>query len=253
MIDIEIYTLGGDLKEKISIKKNQINNIYNIINNLEFNKNKLYTLVCNQIQIYSNFNKNLKEYNFFIDNQYFYTFNIIYKSFQNEEHELMFKKVVINKECYIIDILHKSYAMDILLNIDKIESCNIDFDYDFDGFSSEYFSKQNIIDLINHDYYIIHILEDIYKNDKDIALAAVKQKECGALGELSDEFINDKEIVLIAIKNTHWAFQFMSDELCNNKEFSLEIISNFTPEYIQDISNGVLDYFPKHFFQEIKK
>jgi hypothetical protein len=49
--------------------------------------------------------------------------------------------------------------MDLLLHIDYNNAHYCEFD---EVFSSNLFSKENIIDLINHGFYIIHILEDIF-------------------------------------------------------------------------------------------
>jgi hypothetical protein len=76
LIEIELFTLGGNLIQKKIIEAYRINDIYEIIERLEYNYNKCYTLLWNENKIYSNFDSNIIQYDLHNNIQKLYTFNI---------------------------------------------------------------------------------------------------------------------------------------------------------------------------------
>jgi len=231
------YNIIKNEYDDFIIELNNINNIYLYLEEI-LTEYKYFNLVWNNIIIYSNYNENIKFFDLnSLYDDYYYKIEIINKKFLSNEEEYYFTKIIIEKQYYYIhEILEYPFAMNILLDVSKNDSKEIEFDKT-DNFNV--FSTQNIIALINHDYYIIHTLNNFLLKDRNIAIAAVNQKNSGALGELTEKipsYKNDKQIVYIAVKNTDWSLQYASDELCNNQEFILELIKDI------DQNNQLITY-----------
>jgi len=82
-----------------------------------------------------------------------------------------------------------------------------------------------ILDIVNRDWVELRYLDHVWKNDKEIALAALSQNG-HALYYASDSLKNDQEFILSAVEIRGSALIYASDGLKNNEEVATIAVSN---------------------------
>ena len=121
-------------------------------------------------------------------------------------------------------------------------------------------TKEQVLEALKqNDYYAFFCASDELRNDKDVALAAVKLnghslcdasddmrghkevvleavKQNGfALEYASAELQNDRDVVLTAVKQDGQALKYASEELQNDRDFIMESAKFLTDDFLCDI------------------
>ena len=103
-------------------------------------------------------------------------------------------------------------------------------------------TKKEAIQLVKQDAFALENLDDIFKNDREIVMAAVSING-NTLKYASEALKNDRELVLEAVKKDASALEHASYELKTDKDFIISIMA---------FNNDALKYVPSQLREELQ-